>query len=243
MKPIFLNVAILFVLSIFVMACSGNSGTGSTCSSDEAQQMKVATSAGADVEDLVEDAMDEADDLVKEQESSIVGKIPTLLKRRLAAIRYVNEWMEKHQLENANDKDALEKNKDLLSKNDQAFKLLEEKYKKEIDEEVAKLAGKDIPLELDKRYFISGSAKVKEAGETLIYFSYDLKASELRKGYYRVVIEYLDEAGSVIEKTESLSANIRPSDAGPVCKFDQSGDVDDLELAKNIRITLRLEDE
>ena len=131
MKPIFLNVAILFVLSIFVMACSGNSGTGSTCSSDEAQQMKVATSAGADVEDLVEDAMDEADDLVKEQESSIVGKIQTLLKRRLAAIRYVNEWMEKHQLENANDKDALEKNKDLLSKNDQAFKLLEEKYKKD----------------------------------------------------------------------------------------------------------------
>ena len=243
MKPIFLNLAILFVLSFFVMACSGNSGTGSTCSSDEDQQMKVATSAGADVEDLVEDAMDEADDLVKEQESSIVGKIPTLLKRRLAAIRYVNEWMEKHQLENANDKDALEKNKDLLSKNDQAFKLLEEKYKKEIDEEVAKLAGKDIPLELDKRYFISGSAKVKEAGETLIYISYDLKATELRKGYYRVVVEYLDETGSIIKKDEVLSANIRPSDAGPVCKFDHSGDVDKLELAKNIRITLRLEDE
>lgn len=243
MKRIFLNLVLIFALSIFVTACSGNSGSGYGGGSDEAQQMKVSTGAGADVEDLVDDAMDEAEDQVKEQESSIVGKIPTLLKRRAAAIRYVNEWMEKHQLENANDRNALEKNKELVNKNDQAFKLLEEKYQKEIDEEVAKLAGKDIPLELDKRYFTQGSAKVKEAGEALIYFSYDLKATEIRKGYYRVVIEYLDEAGGVIEKEESLSANIRPSDAGPVCKFDQSGDVDDLEMAKTIRITLRTEDE
>ncbi|MGM9816444.1 MAG: hypothetical protein ACI304_05240 [Lepagella sp.] len=64
-----------------------------------------------------------------------------------------------------------------------------------------------------------------------------------KKGTFYRKLPATQKKETEVEKTESLSANIRPSDAGPVCKFDQSGDVDDLEMAKTIRITLRVEDE
>jgi hypothetical protein len=54
---------------------------------------------------------------------------------------------------------------------------------------MASLREKEIPIELDNRYFTEGIVKVREAGKSFIYFNYELKAVEDRSGYYRVVMQ------------------------------------------------------
>ena len=141
------------------------------------------------------------------------------------------------------DDDALEKSKGFAADRDSAFLRVETIYSTRIEEAVKQMDDKEIPLELDTRYFTEGTAKVREAGESLVYFSYDLKAVEDRRGYYRVVVQYLDENGNELSSNEAMSANITTKNNVPVCCFDQSASVTDLANARRLRVTLRTEDD
>lgn len=233
MKTALLKFIPVFIFALFTVSCSGNK------SEQSAEQ--VATTDAKTVDEVVQDAMATADKEVPIT-PSIAGEIPMLLTRREVALEYINDWMMKNQQAVVRDEDALEKSKGFAADRDEAFKKVEALYSERIEEVVKQMSDKEIPLELDNRYFTEGTAKVREAGESLVYFSYDLKAVEDRKGYYRVVVQYLDESGNVLSQTESLSANITTTDEGPVCRFDQSATVTDLDAARQLKVTLRTEE-
>lgn len=209
------------------------------CSDNKPEQSVLTESKSVD--EVVQEAIASADKDIPNTTNSIVGDIPAFLIRRETALGFVNEWMEKNQAAVTKDKDALDKSLAFVAARDEAFEKVMKHYTQIINDEAEKLASKDIPLDFDSRYFTSGTAKIREIGESLVYFSYDLKAVEDRKGYYRVVVQYLDESGNVISQTEALSANITTTNEGPVCRFDQSATVTDLDGARRLNVTLRTE--
>lgn len=234
MKTALLKFIQVFIIALFTVSCSGNK------SEQSAEQAK--TTDAKTVDEVVRDAVATADKEVPNA-PSIAGDIPVLLNRRAAALEYLNEWMAKNQQAIIRDEDALEKSKGFANDRDSAFLKVETIYSKRIEEAVKQMGDKEIPLELDSRYFTEGTAKVREAGESLIYFSYDLKAVEDRRGYYRVVVQYLDENGNELSRNEAMSANITTKNNIPVCCFDQSASVTDLANAHKLRVTLRTEDD
>ena len=223
-----------FFIALLITGCSGNK-SGQSVSKAEPINAKT-------VDEVVQEAVAAADKEIPDA-PSIAGDIPMLLNRRAAALEYLNEWMAKNQKAIIRDEDALEKSKGFAADRDSAFLKVEILYSKRIEEAVKQMGDKEIPLELDSRYFTEGTAKVREAGESLVYFSYDLKAVEDRRGYYRVVVQYLDENGNELSRNEAMSANITTKNGVPVCRFDQSASVADLAQARKLRVTLRTEDE
>ena len=232
MKTAMMRFISAFFIALLITGCLGNKSEQSV---SKAEPINTKT-----VDEVVQEAVTIADKDIPNA-PSIAGDIPVLLTRRAAALEYLNEWMAKNQQAIIRDEDALEKSKGFANDRDSAFLKVEAIYSKRIEEAVRQMGDKEIPLELDNRYFTEGTAKVREAGETLVYFSYDLKAVEDRKGYYRVVVQYLDESGNVISQTEALSANITTTEEGPVCRFDQSASISDLADARRLNVTLRTE--
>lgn len=235
MKQKNLYKVLILVVTLIMTSCMGNKTGQSASESASADNMTV--------DEVVQEAIATADKEIPNTSNSIVGNIPALLIRRETAFAYVNDWMSKNQVAVAKEEDALDKSLAFVAARDEAFEKVMEHYSQSINVEAEKLAGKGIPLELDSRYFTSGTAKIREIGESLVYFSYDLKAVEDRRGYYRVVVQYLDESGNVLSQTEALSANITTTDEGPVCRFDQSATVTDLDAARQLKVTLRTEDD
>lgn len=234
MKTAMMRLISAFFIALLITGCSGNK-SGQSVSKAEPINAKT-------VDEVVQEAVAAADKEIPDA-PSIAGDIPMLLNRRAAALEYLNEWMAKNQKAIIRDEDALEKSKGFAADRDSAFLKVEILYSKRIEEAVKQMGDKEIPLELDSRYFTEGTAKVREAGESLVYFSYDLKAVEDRRGYYRVVVQYLDENGNELSRNEAMSANITTKNGVPVCRFDQSASVDDLAQARKLRVTLRTEDE
>lgn len=234
MKTAMMRLISAFFIALLITGCSGNK-SGQSVSKAEPINAKT-------VDEVVQEAVATADKEIPDA-LSIAGDIPALLNRRAAALEYLNEWMAKNQKAIIRDDDALEKSKGFAADRDSAFLKVEILYSKRIEEAVKQMGDKEIPLELDSRYFTEGTAKVREAGESLVYFSYDLKAVEDRKGYYRVVVQYLDENGNELSRNEAMSANITTKNGVPVCRFDQSASVADLAQARKLRVTLRTEDE
>lgn len=234
MKTALLKFIQVFIIALFTVSCSGNK------SEQSAEQAK--TIDAKTIDEVVQDAVATADKEVTNA-PSIAGDIPVLLTRREVALEYLNDWMMKNQQAIVKDKDALEKSKGFTANRDEAFKKVEALYTEQINAVVQQMGDKEIPLDLDSRYFTEGTAKVREAGESLIYFSYDLKAVEDRRGYYRVVVQYLDENGNELSRNEAMSANITTKNNVPVCCFDQSASVTDLANAHKLRVTLRTEDD
>ena len=232
MKTAMMRFISAFFIALLITGCLGNKSEQSV---SKAEPINAKT-----VDEVVQEAVTIADKDIPNA-PSIAGDIPVLLTRRAAALEYLNEWMAKNQQAIIRDEDALEKSKGFANDRDSAFLKVEAIYSKRIEEAVRQMGDKEIPLELDNRYFTEGTAKVREAGETLVYFSYDLKAVEDRKGYYRVVVQYLDESGNVLSQTEALSANITTTEEGPVCRFDQSASISDLADARRLNVTLRTE--
>ena len=232
MKTAMMRFISAFFIALLITGCLGNKSEQSV---SKAEPINAKT-----VDEVVQEAVTIADKDIPNA-PSIAGDIPVLLTRRAAALEYLNEWMAKNQQAIIRDEDALEKSKGFANDRDSAFLKVEAIYSKRIEDAVRQMGDKEIPLELDNRYFTEGTAKVREAGETLVYFSYDLKAVEDRKEYYRVVVQYLDESGNVLSQTEALSANITTTEEGPVCRFDQSASVTDLAQARKLRVTLRTE--
>ena len=227
-----------FISALFIaLLITGCSGNKSEQSAEQAKTIDAKT-----IDEVVQDAVATADKEVPNA-PSIAGDIPVLLTRREVALEYLNDWMMKNQQAIVKDKDALEKSKGFTANRDEAFKKVEALYTEQINAVVQQMGDKEIPLDLDSRYFTEGTAKVREAGESLIYFSYDLKAVEDRRGYYRVVVQYLDENGNELSRNEAMSANITTKNGVPVCRFDQSASVADLANAHKLRVTLRTEDE
>ena len=234
MKTAMMRLISAFFIALLITGCSGNK-SGQSVSKAEPINAKT-------VDEVVQEAVAAADKEIPDA-PSIAGDIPMLLNRRAAALEYLNEWMAKNQKAIIRDEDALEKSKGFAADRDSAFLKVEILYSKRIEEAVKQMGDKEIPLELDSRYFTEGTAKVREAGESLVYFSYDLKAVEDRRGYYRVVVQYLDENGNELSRNEAMSANITTKNGVPVCRFDQSASVADLAQARKLRVTLRTEDE
>lgn len=234
MKTAMMRLISAFFIALLITGCSGNK-SGQSVSKAEPINAKT-------VDEVVQEAVAAADKEIPDA-PSIAGDIPMLLNRRAAALEYLNEWMAKNQKAIIRDEDALEKSKGFAADRDSAFLKVEILYSKRIEEAVKQMGDKEIPLELDSRYFTEGTAKVREAGESLVYFSYDLKAVEDRRGYYRVVVQYLDENGNELSRNEAMSANITTKNGVPVCRFDQSASVSDLAQARKLRVTLRTEDE
>lgn len=234
MKTAMMRLISAFFIALLITGCSGNKSEQSV---SKAEPINAKT-----LDEVVQDAVATADKEIPDA-SSIAGDIPVLLNRRAAALEYLNNWMMENQQAIIRDEDALEKSKGFAANRDSAFLKVETIYSKRIEEAVKQMADNEIPLELDSRYFTEGSAKVREAGESLIYFSYDLKAVEDRRGYYRVVVQYLDENGNELSSDEAMSANITTKNGVPVCRFDQSASVADLDQARKLRVTLRTEDE
>lgn len=225
-------ISALFI-ALLITGCSGNKSEQSVF---KAEPINAKT-----VDEVVQDAVDAADKEVSNV-PSIVGDIPVLLTRRATALEYLNEWMAKNQQAIIRDEDALEKSKGFATDRDEAFKKVEALYSERINAVVQQMSDKEIPLELDSRYFTEGTAKVREVGESLVYFSYDLKAVEDRRGYYRVVVQYLDANGNELSSNEVMSANITTKNGVSVCSFDQSASVTDLAQARRLRVTLRTEE-
>ena len=234
MKTAMMRLISAFFIALLITGCSGNKSEQSV---SKAEPINAKT-----LDEVVQDAVATADKEIPDA-SSIAGDIPVLLNRRAAALEYLNNWMMENQQAIIHDEDALEKSKGFAANRDSAFLKVEVLYSKRIEEAVKQMSDREIPLELDSRYFTEGSAKVREAGESLIYFSYDLKAVEDRRGYYRVVVQYLDENGNELSRNEAMSANITTKNGVPVCCFDQSASVADLDQARKLRVTLRTEDE
>lgn len=234
MKTAMMRLISAFFIALLITGCSGNKSEQSV---SKAEPINAKT-----LDEVVQDAVATADKEIPDA-SSIAGDIPVLLNRRAAALEYLNNWMMENQQAIIRDEDALEKSKGFAANRDSAFLKVEILYSKRIEEAVKQMSDREIPLELDSRYFTEGSAKVREAGESLIYFSYDLKAVEDRRGYYRVVVQYLDENGNELSRNEAMSANITTKNGVPVCCFDQSASVADLDQARKLRVTLRTEDE
>ena len=234
MKTAMMRLISAFFIALLITGCSGNKSEQSV---SKAEPINAKT-----LDEVVQDAVATADKEIPDA-SSIAGDIPVLLNRRAAALEYLNNWMMENQQAIIRDVDALEKSKGFAANRDSAFLKVEILYSKRIEEAVKQMSDREIPLELDSRYFTEGSAKVREAGESLIYFSYDLKAVEDRRGYYRVVVQYLDENGNELSRNEAMSANITTKNNIPVCCFDQSASVTDLDQARKLRVTLRTEDE
>ena len=233
MKTAMIRFISALFIALLITGCSGNKSEQSV---SKAEPINAKT-----VDEVVQDAVATADKEIPDV-PSIAGNIPVLLNRRATALEYLNEWMAKNQQAIIRDEDALEKSKGFASDRDSAFLKVEAIYSKRIEEAVKQMADKEIPLELDNRYFTQGTAKVREAGESLVYFSYDLKAVEDCRGYYRVVVQYLDENGKELSSNEAMSANITTKNDVPVCCFDQSASVTDLAQARKLRVTLRTED-
>ena len=233
MKTAMMRFISALFIALLIIGCSGNKSEQSV---SKAEPINAKT-----VDEVVQDAVDAADKEVSNV-PSIVGDIPVLLTRRATALEYLNEWMAKNQQAIIRDDDALEKSKGFATDRDEAFKKVEALYSERINAVVQQMSDKEIPLELDSRYFTEGTAKVSEAGESLVYFSYDLKAVEDRRGYYRVVVQYLDENGNELSSNEVMSANITTKNGVPVCSFDQSASVTDLAQARRLRVTLRTEE-
>ncbi len=232
MKAAMFRLISALFIALLITGCSGNK---SEQSASQAEPIKVQT-----IEEVVQDAIATADKEIPDA-PSIAGNIPVLLNRRATALEYLNEWMAKNQQAIIRDEDALEKSKGFANDRDSAFLKVETIYSKRIEEAVKQMGDKEIPLELDSRYFTQGTAKVREAGESLVYFSYELTAVEDRRGYYRVVVQYLDENGNELSSNEAMSANITTKNDVPVCCFDQSASVTDLAQARKLRVTLRTE--
>lgn len=233
MKTAMMRFISALFIALLIIGCSGNKSEQSV---SKAEPINAKT-----VDEVVQDAVDAADKEVSNV-PSIVGDIPVLLTRRATALEYLNKWMAKNQQAIIRDDDALEKSKGFATDRDEAFKKVEALYSERINAVVQQMSDKEIPLELDSRYFTEGTAKVREAGESLVYFSYDLKAVEDRRGYYRVVVQYLDANGDELSSNEVMSANITIKNGVPVCSFDQSASVTDLAQARRLRVTLRTEE-
>jgi hypothetical protein len=233
MKTAMIRFLSAFFIALLITGCSGNKSEQSV---SKAEPINAKT-----VEEVVQEAVATADKEIPNA-PSIAGDIPVLLNRRAAALEYLNNWMMENQQAIIRDDDALEKSKGFASDRDSAFLKVEKLYAERINTAVAQMADKEIPLELDNRYFTEGTVKVREAGESLVYFSYDLKAVEDRRGYYRVVVQYFDEAGNELGSEEAMSANITTKNDVPVCCFDQSASVTDLAQARKLRVTLHTED-
>ena len=233
MKTAMMRFISALFIALLIIGCSGNKSEQSV---SKAEPINAKT-----VDEVVQDAVDAADKEVSNV-PSIVGDIPVLLTRRATALEYLNKWMAKNQQAIIRDDDALEKSKGFATDRDEAFKKVEALYSERINAVVQQMSDKEIPLELDSRYFTEGTAKVREAGESLVYFSYDLKAVEDRRGYYRVVVQYLDANGNELSSNEVMSANITTKNGVPVCCFDQSASVTDLAQARRLRVTLRTEE-
>ena len=233
MKTAMIRFISALFIALLITGCSGNKSEQSV---SKAEPINAKT-----VDEVVQDAVAIADKDIPNA-PSIAGNIPVLLTRRAAALEYLNEWMAKNQQAIIRDEDALEKSKGFANDRDSAFLKVEAIYSKRIEEAVKQMGDKEIPLELDSRYFTQGTAKVREAGESLVYFSYDLKAVEDRRGYYRVVVQYLDANGNELSSNEVMSANITTKNGVPVCCFDQSASVTDLAQARRLRVTLRTEE-
>ena len=234
MKTAMIRLISAFFIALLITGCSGNKSEQSV---SKAEPINAKT-----VDEVVQEAVATADKEIPDA-PSIAGDIPVLLNRRAAALEYLNNWMMENQQAIIRDDDALEKSKGFAADRDSAFLRVETIYSKRIEEAVKQMDDKEIPLELDNRYFTEGTAKVREAGESLVYFSYDLKAVEDRRGYYRVVVQYLDENGNELSNDEAMSANITTKNDVPVCCFDQSASVTDLAQARKLRVTLRTEDD
>ena len=233
MKTAMIRFISALFIALLITGCSGNKSEQSV---SKAEPINAKT-----IDEVVQEAVATADKEVSNV-PSIVGDIPVLLTRRATALEYLNEWMAKNQQAIIRDDDALEKSKGFATDRDEAFKKVEALYSERINAVVQQMSDKEIPLELDSRYFTEGTAKVREVGESLVYFSYDLKAVEDRRGYYRVVVQYLDENGNELSSNEAMSANITTKNDVPVCCFDQSASVTDLAQARKLRVTLRTED-
>ena len=223
-----------FFIALLVAGCSGNKSEQSV---SNAEPINAKT-----VHEVVQDAVATAEKQIADA-PSIAGNIPVLLNRRAAALQYLNEWMANNQQAIIRDDDALEKSKAFAADRDSAFLKVETIYTALIEEAVKQITDSEIPLEVDSRYFTEGTATVREAGESLVYFSYDLKAVEDRRGYYRVVVQYLDENGNELGSEEATSANITTKNGVAVCCFDQSASVTDLVQARKLRVTLHTEDQ
>ena len=234
MKTAMMRFISALFIALLITGCSGNKSEQSV---SKAEPINAKT-----LDEVVQDAVATADKEIPDA-SSIAGDIPVLLNRRAAALEYLNTWMMENQQAIIRDDDALEKSKGFATNRDEAFKKVEALYTEQINAVVQQMGDKEIPLDLDNRYFTEGTAKVREAGESLIYFSYDLKAVEDRCGYYRVVVQYFDENGNELSRNEAMSANITTKNGVPVCRFDQSASVADLAQARKLRVTLRTEDD
>ena len=233
MKTAMIRFISALFIALLITGCSGNKSEQSV---SKAEPINAKT-----VDEVVQEAVATADKEIPDA-PSIAGDIPVLLNRRAAALEYLNNWMMENQQAIVKDEDALEKSKGFAADRDSAFLKVEKLYAERINTAVAQMADKEILLELDNRYFTEGTVKVREAGESLVYFSYDLKAVEDRRGYYRVVVQYLDEAGNELGSEEAMSANITTKNDDPICCFDQSASVTDLANARRLRVTLRTED-
>lgn len=233
MKTAMIRFISALFIALLITGCSGNKSEQSV---SKAEPINAKT-----VDEVVQEAVATADKEIPDA-PSIAGDIPVLLNRRAAALEYLNNWMMENQQAIVKDEDALEKSKGFAADRDSAFLKVEKLYAERINTAVAQMADKEILLELDNRYFTEGTVKVREAGESLVYFSYDLKAVEDRRGYYRVVVQYLDEAGNELGSEEAMSANITTKNDVPICCFDQSASVTDLANARRLRVTLRTED-
>lgn len=228
-----LNLMVLF-MALAMIGCSGGINKSGQSSSESA------STGGMSVEEVAKETIATADKDIPNT-VSIVGDIPELLTRREYALGLVNEWMSKNQIAVAKEDHALDKSLAYAAARDKAFDLVIEHYTQLIEENAKQLADNEVPLEVDSRYFTGGTAKIREIGESLVYFSYDIKAVEDRKGYYRVMIEYLDENGNVLSSNDALSASIITEKDGPVCRFDRSATVTDLENCRKLKVTLQLE--
>ena len=152
MKTAMIRFISAFFIALLITGCSGNKSEQSV---SKAEPINAKT-----VDDVVQEAVATADKEIPVAQS-IAGDIPVLLNRRAAALEYLNNWMMENQQAIIRDDDALEKSKGFAADRDSAFLRVETIYLKRIEEAVKQMADKEIPLELDNRYFTEGTAKVR----------------------------------------------------------------------------------
>ncbi len=213
-------------LGISLAGCSGN-GSGQSVHN-------VAMHSPADA---VHDAVARADVDVA-RIPSVAGEVPTLLARREAALGFVNECLESAQTANAGHPGALEQNTALLNLHQRAFDEVDSIFTARIKAATAQLSGRQIPLTPDSAYFSYGKASIEEATEVAAQIDFELKSASVVKGYYRVVVEWLNSSGGVVRKKEAMSARIMPAGSGAVCRFTLGADITDLANVVRARVTV-----
>lgn len=157
------------------------------------------------------EAIAEANKDIPLTESPILGTLPSLYARQQAAkdsTLALTRNKQKELNEKTNDPEAHETSKKIASAWNTAYKEIESYYKDIMQEELNKLAGKEIPLEFDPSEFTSGRAVITDrlvSNEIYIDYSMVLARNLSHSDDRGLKFEYLDKDGNIIKSTTTTN--------------------------------------